>query len=121
MKKQLLLLLVMFLLPMVASADDSGKCGENLTWKYEEASKTLTISGTGAMTDYDSGQSPWRKYCQDIVNLVLDDGIMSIGNCAFSSCSGLTAIAIPNSVKTIGEYNQEIKGKTNVEIIPVSA
>lgn len=28
---------------------------------------------------------------------------------------------IPNSVTSIGEYNQEIKGKTNVEIIPVSA
>ena len=33
----------------------------------------------------------------------------------------LVAIKIPDSVKTIGEYNQEIKGKTNVEIIPVSA
>ena len=30
-------------------------------------------------------------------------------------------LVIPNSVTSIGEYNQEIKGKTNVEIIPVSA
>ena len=31
------------------------------------------------------------------------------------------AYSIPRSVKTIGEYNQEIEGETNVEIIPVSA
>ena len=30
-------------------------------------------------------------------------------------------LVIPNSVTRIGEYNQEIKGETNVEIIPVSA
>lgn len=40
---------------------------------------------------------------------------------AFKYCEGLTSITIPNSVTSIGEYNQEIKGKTNVEIIPVSA
>lgn len=28
---------------------------------------------------------------------------------------------IPKSSNILGEYNQEIKGKTNVEIIPVSA
>ena len=48
MKKQLLLL-VMALLPMVAMADDSGECGENVTWTYEEATHTLTISGEGPM------------------------------------------------------------------------
>ena len=39
----------------------------------------------------------------------------------FSQCIGLTSVSIPNSVTRIGEYNQEIKGVTNVEIIPVSA
>ena len=33
----------------------------------------------------------------------------------------ITNLVIPNSVTSIGEYNQEIKGETNVEIIPVSA
>ena len=40
---------------------------------------------------------------------------------AFYYCRGLTSVTIPNSVTSIGEYNQEIKGETNVEIIPVSA
>jgi len=47
--------------------------------------------------------------------------VTSIGNSAFLNCSGLTSVTIPNSVTSIGEYNQEIKGETNVEIIPVIA
>ena len=35
--------------------------------------------------------------------------------------AGCKNTIIPSSVTSIGEYNQEIKGKTNVEIIPVSA
>ena len=35
--------------------------------------------------------------------------------------AGSMNTTIPNSVTTIGEYNQEIKGETNVEIIPVIA
>ena len=27
----------------------SGKCGDNVYWNYDEGSKILTISGTGAM------------------------------------------------------------------------
>lgn len=33
----------------------------------------------------------------------------------------ITNLIIPNSVTTIGEYSQEIKDETNVEIIPISA
>ena len=39
----------------------------------------------------------------------------------YRECSGLTSLTIPNSVTSIGEYNQEIKGETNVEIISVIA
>ena len=42
--KKFIFLLVMMLLPMVASADDSGTCGDNVTWNYIELTKTLTIS-----------------------------------------------------------------------------
>ena len=56
-----------------------------------------------------------------VINYVFGENVTSIGDYAFYNCSGLTSITIPSSVTSIGEYNQEIKGVTNVEIIPVSA
>ena len=61
------------------------------------------------------------SYCRGITSLNIPSGANSIGKQSFFNCSGLTTISIPNSVTSIGEYNQEIKGETNVEIIPVSA
>lgn len=47
--------------------------------------------------------------------------VTGIEGYAFKGCTSLTSVTIPDGVKSIGEYNQEIKGVTNVEIIPVSA
>lgn len=101
MKKQLLLL-VIILLPMVASADNSGFCGDNVIWTYVEATKTLTISGTGDMTDYASLSSPWYYFREDIEKVIVDNGVTSLGNAAFKNCSKLTSITIPNGVTKIG-------------------
>ena len=57
----------------------------------------------------------------EITDLVIPNSVTSISKNAFINCSGLTSVTIPNSVTTIGEYNQEIKGETNVEIISVIA
>ena len=57
---------------------------------------------------------------EDVTELTIPSSVTSISVGAFINCS-LTSITIPNSVTSIGEYNQEIKGVTNVEFIPVSA
>lgn len=100
MKKQLLLLVLM-LLPMVAMADLSGRCGDNLTWTYTEATQTLTIEGSGAMDDYTS-DGPWY-YLRDVIEqIVIGQDVTTIGNRAFYLCKGLTSVTIPNSVTSIG-------------------
>ena len=54
----LLVLTVVLSAAPVARAAESGSCGENLTWSLEDG--TLTITGSGAMTDFpESAMAPW--------------------------------------------------------------
>ena len=57
----LALLLVLTLVPVTARAAEvaSGTCGDNLTWVLDDQG-ILTISGTGAMEDYNSWSLPWK-------------------------------------------------------------
>lgn len=84
----------------------SGTCGNNLTWTLDNSGK-LTISGTGAMYDYDcdyesySFTSPWAKYRSMIRSVEIGSGVTSIGSYAFAD-TNITSLTIPDSVKTIG-------------------
>lgn len=123
---QLVLCMLLTLLPVIAWAADSGSCGENLTWAYDNG--ILTINGEGSMDNfgYDDGARPWDSYrdqivtvdigdnvtsigayaffnCKNLTNATIPDGITSIGGYAFLNC-GLTSVTIPDSVTTIGEY-----------------
>ena len=69
-----------------------------LTWSF--IGGTLTISGTGAMPDY--GSVPWEAYKKQTTNLVIGSGVSSIGNYAFSGCSSLSNVNLPNSITSIG-------------------
>ena len=54
---------------------------------------------------------------QEITDLVIPDGVTSIGMWAFYGCSSLTSITIPNSVTSIGEGAfYECSGLTSVTI-----
>ena len=103
MSKKLLSILALLCLTVTSAwADDSGTCGTSLTWSYVESTHTLTISGTGAMEDFDYQETPWFAYIDYITNIVIEDGVTTICEDAFSYCDGLTTLTIPNSVTTIG-------------------
>ena len=84
----------------------SGICGENLTWVLA-VDGTLTISGEGEMmTDSDisiAAGIPWYEYKESVQRVIIEEGITSVGNYAFTTCYNLAEAEIPNSILCIGE------------------
>ncbi len=80
----------------------TGTCGENVTWTYDDTTKKLTISGTGAMSDYSpSNKAPWYTY--DIGSVEIGSGITSIGAYAFTNLAISESFTMPNTVTAIGD------------------
>lgn len=85
----------------------SGKCGKDLTWSLDSEG-TLTISGTGSMTEYyeyanaNLGYTvcPWRSY--EIKKVIVSGGATNISKYAFSNCTTLESVDLPNSITWIG-------------------
>ncbi len=78
----------------------------------------LTIKGNGSMGNYIwESELPWGK---DITEVIIENGVTSIGTCAFFECSNLVSVTIPNSVLNIGSCAFEnCKNLTSV-VIPGS-
>ena len=74
----------------------------DLTWTLT-ADGTLTISGKGAMKNYDANNSPVAQKTDSVKKVVIQEGVTSIGDYAFFDCSNLTDITIPESVTSIEE------------------
>lgn len=78
-----------------------GYCGSYVSWHYSDGS--LVINGTGDMYDFDSNYVPWENLSDKITSLYVNSGVTYIGANTFYNMPGLTDIAIPASVKSIGE------------------
>lgn len=86
---------------VVASADTTGSCGDNATYSFDSSTGTLTISGTGDMTNYDGAYhdgfynvEPWLSFATDIKKVIINDGITFISDHAFSGCTSLSTIYV---------------------------
>ena len=85
-----------------ATSGTTGSC----RWSLDDEGN-LTISGNGAMVDYDATYSndtwittaPWGA---NIKSVVIEDSVTSIGSSAFYGCTRLTSVTIPDSVTNIG-------------------
>ena len=99
--KQIYILLIALLMGLSANAEKTGKCGPNLYWQLTDDG-VLTITGTGQMEDYNYSynKNPWHN--QNVKQVIIADGVTTIGNYIFFECPKLKSIDIPNSVTTIG-------------------
>ena len=133
----LALAMLLALLPTAAFADDtvygtvrgvpSGNCGatneDKVTWSLD-SDGTLTISGTGAMEDYYNYnyyvRQPWYGQKDKIKKFVVENGVTTIGNAAFSGHTKLTEVDMSNatSLEKIGQYAFE--SCTGVKTIDLS-
>ena len=113
----LAVLLIALCVPVAVGATivNSGTCGDNLTWTLDDEG-TLTISGTGEM-ETSWNNCPWDDYRASIRNVIINNGVTSIGDRAFTTCGSLTGIEMPNSVTSIGERAFNLcRSLTSVEI-----
>ena len=100
----------------------SGTCGAEgnetgVTWTLkqnnsgsEPATYTLTISGTGAMKDWESGfgvypkDAPWAtsSYLSRITHVVVEDGVTYIGDFTFGNLSSMETLSLGKDVASFG-------------------
>ena len=74
--------------------------GTNLTWSLSGG--TLTIDGSGAIPTYTATGAPWYPSRASVTDLVIGNGVSSIGDNAFRDCA-LANLTIPATVTSIGE------------------
>ena len=99
-----LMLALLFSVNVFAATAAKGKCGAKLTWTLSDAG-VLTVSGTGAMTAYDSvADVPWYAHRDAVKSVVIKKGVTSVAPYAFQQCGKLTKVTLPTTVKTIGTH-----------------
>lgn len=122
------LLSLSFALYSIAFAveDDAGTYGDNITYSFDAQSGVLTVSGTGDMKNTTTTGAPWYPYRTSIKSIVIEEGItgigrycfyyanaesvsfpstlIKIGNRAFSHCSAITSLELPEGLETLEPY-----------------
>ena len=128
------------ILSSFGAAATSGDFGENncLHWEVSTgvlSGKTLTISGTGAMPDFDfpnGNLAPWWNYEAlgmltsfgnfklegELKKVVIQDGVTNVSNYALFFLPAATQITLPESVTSIGRYGIAMCSKLNGISLP---
>ncbi len=122
------------------TAATEGDFGENscLHWEVSTgvlSGKTLTISGTGAMPDFDfpnGNLAPWWNYEAlgmltsfgnfklegELKKVVIKDGVTNVSNYALFFLPAATQVTLPDSVTSIGRYGIAMCSKLTGLSIP---
>jgi len=83
----------------------SGTCGQNVGWRVFEDTNDLilVIEGKGPMADYGSrAEVPYAGYRDRVTKVVVNPGVTTIGDYAFSHFVSLTSVELPPGVTMLG-------------------
>ena len=98
-------------------APTSGRCGKNVNWYLDTETGILTISGTGAMSNYESySDQPWVGRRSQIKKVIVEEGITHIGDYAFMYCSKAADFELPSTLESIGENVFWNTAATSIEL-----
>jgi len=103
-----------------------GICGDTLKWKLNSDKSVLTISGSGAMYDYqysydtETVDTPWYAHRGTITSVVIGSGATSVGENAFNGFTAVASASIPSTVKTIGLWAFADCGELESVVVPDS-
>ena len=100
--------------PVFAASDDTddteiitGKAGQYIQWEYHPDTHLIEFFGSGRMPDYSQkagNRPPWYPYQTELEEVVVYDGIESIGSYAFNHCSALQIVHLPKTLNDAGQY-----------------
>ncbi len=103
--------------PWLTETADEGQCGDDIFYRYDPQSETVTVEGTGETWDYDYSLGPTTvsrifKVSGDIKTLRIDSGITEVKAGFIPENETLETVFIPKSVVKIGNsnfhYNQPV-------------
>lgn len=94
--------------PLSTGAVYTGTLGENVSWSLDTGTGALTVTGNGAMEDYNytnaQSTSPLWNYRSYIKTVTIADTVTTVGSWGFYGCANLTAVDFGSSVTKIGSY-----------------
>ena len=80
---------------------------------------TMTVSGNGAMADYESNTDcPWHNNRNDITSVVVESGVTTVGRRTFADCENLTSVTLPEGLTAIVVNAFKFCGKLTSITIP---
>ena len=82
----------------------SGECGEAMSWSLDIGTGTMSLTGSGEMTDYTpESPAPWSGFASMIRFVEFGNSVSDIGSYAFAGCTGLEGLVLPDSIRTLSE------------------
>ena len=101
----LAVVILLALVPVPAfAAENSGQCGVNASWSFDDQTGTLTISGSGTMDDFKYDAPPWKDCRDQITTVVVEKGITGIGENAFYGLTNLVRVSLPDGLISVGGW-----------------